>query len=120
MPYKDPRRRREYQRRWRKKRRDDWLRENGPCSKCGSWDSLEIDHKDRSKKVDHKVWSWSKARREEELAKCQVLCEGCHKEKTAAEVLPPHGSNNRYTHRKRPCRCSDCRKAHAEANSRYR
>jgi hypothetical protein len=29
--------------------------------------------------VDHRhIWHWTKARREEELAKCEVLCDVCH------------------------------------------
>lgn len=67
-----------------KRLRREWLQANGPCS-CGSWDRLEVDHVDPSKKVHHAVWTWRQERREEELKKCQALCYGCHKKKTAAE-----------------------------------
>ena len=29
-------------------------------------------------KKDHKIWSWSKQRREAEIKKCVVLCRKCH------------------------------------------
>ena len=70
-----------------KGRRKDWIEANGPCAKCGSWDRLEVDHIDPSTKVSHNVWGWSETRRLEELAKCQVLCYSCHKEKTRLYYL---------------------------------
>lgn len=82
MGYSDPVKKREYQNNWMRARRKKWLEEHGPCKECGSWDNLEVDHVDRSTKVDHKVWSWSLARMQAELAKCQVLCESCHKLKS--------------------------------------
>lgn len=45
-------------------------------------DNLEVDHIDPDQKISHKVWSWAKPRRDAELAKCQVLCNKCHKNKT--------------------------------------
>ncbi len=77
----------EYQRRWLRARKDAWLRDNGPCRSCATWENLEIDHIDpASKSVSpSKLWSRSKAFREAELAKCQVLCENCHKSKTSVE-----------------------------------
>lgn len=84
MPTKEAQR--EYQRLWMRQRRTEWLEANGPCVQCGSWDRLEVDHKDRSQKITHAVWSWSKVRREAELVKCQVLCYKCHKAKTSNEL----------------------------------
>jgi len=78
---------REYQRQWMAARRAEWFAENGPCALCGSWDDLELDHVDPATKVHHVVWSWSKARREAELAKCRALCETCHKAKSKTEVV---------------------------------
>jgi hypothetical protein len=52
------------------------------CVRCGSVESLELDHIDPATKVHHTVWDWSPARRETELAKCQVLCPPCHIVKT--------------------------------------
>lgn len=68
-------------------RRRGWLEENGPCGGCGSWDALEVDHADAATKVDHKVWSWSRPRRDAELSKCVARCNPCHKKKSAGEQL---------------------------------
>jgi hypothetical protein len=69
-----------------KPRREKWIKENGPCRCCGSWKNLEVDHKDPSQKVHHRVWSWSELRRQEELKKCQVLCHDCHLRKTVVDL----------------------------------
>lgn len=82
MPYSDPEKQREYQRLWMAKRRADWIAEHGPCVDCGSYEDLQVDHVDASVKVTHRVWSWSKARRGVELAKCVVRCNPCHVAKT--------------------------------------
>lgn len=73
---------REYQRQWVAKRREDYFADKN-CEECGSTERLELDHKDPKQKVTHRIWSWSRERREAELKKCQILCEGCHKEKTS-------------------------------------
>lgn len=70
-------------RRWVADNRAAWLQEHGPCVDCGTWEALQVDHVDASTKVTHRVWAWSKARREAELSKCVVRCESCHGEKTA-------------------------------------
>ncbi|KKN81586.1 hypothetical protein LCGC14_0318540 [marine sediment metagenome] len=93
MPYKDPEKQRKYQRERVAKARREWLEENGPCAQCGSWDGLNVDHIDRVTKVSHGVWSWSKAKRRKELAKCQILCLICHRKKTADEVAKPPKGN---------------------------
>ena len=85
MPYSDPVKQRQFQVEWIKRRREAWLQENGPCSRCGFWGELEIDHIDPEDKSDHRVWSWTEARRVRELMKCQVLCRFCHSIKTATE-----------------------------------
>jgi len=85
MPYKDKQKQIEWQVQWMRKRRENWLLENGPCAKCSLCINLEVDHIDPSEKEDHRIWSWSKERRDRELEKCQVLCHECHKEKTASE-----------------------------------
>lgn len=112
MPYKDREKQRQFQRNWKQKRRQEWLDQNGPCVQCGSNQDLEVDHKERNAKVDHKVWSWAEDRRNTELAKCQVLCEKCHKKKTALESWRPipHGTSSGY---RRHCRCVKCAKAHS-------
>ena len=117
MPYKDPETRRafqrEYQKKWMAQRRDEWFAVNGPCAKCGSWEDLQIDHKDPNKKVSHRIWSWAKERREAELAKCQAMCRKCHNKKSAEEKREPvrHGTHSAYAS---GCRCPACRQAQQE------
>ena len=84
MPYADPARRREYQKDWIAKRRSAWF-EGKTCEICGSAYGLELDHRDAASKVDHRIWSWSAARRETELAKCRPLCHECHAAKSIPE-----------------------------------
>lgn len=112
MPYKDPEKQREYARKWIAARRAEWLADKF-CVVCGSTEELEVDHIDRATKVDHKVWSWSSARREAELAKCQVLCKSCHLKKTVEEgPHAQHGTMSMY--HKYGCRCEPCREARSE------
>lgn len=86
VPYSDPQKQNEYVKAYVRRRRDAWFAENGPCASCGSWNDLQLDHKDRTTKVSHTIWGWSQKRREEELAKCQALCVTCHREKSSAEI----------------------------------
>lgn len=97
VPYKNPERRRQYerdrrgslrqyQREWYARRRAEWFADKS-CVDCGSTDRLELDHVDPTQKVSHRVWSWSAARREAELAKCVVRCSDHHKAKSATEHL---------------------------------
>lgn len=84
MPFKDKARRSQYQIEWVLKRRAEWFASNGPCRVCRSWEELQVDHIDESVKVSHRIWSWRDERRENELAKCQVLCKECHQAKSSA------------------------------------
>lgn len=112
----------EKQRKWQREHlariRAEWLEANGPCSKCGSSEQLEVDHINPELKISHNVWSWKAERRAAELAKCQVLCNTCHKKKTAADRMPSHGTDSRYTHYR--CKCEPCLAAHRIANARRR
>jgi 5-methylcytosine-specific restriction endonuclease McrA len=112
MAYKDKEKQRAFQRESIRTRRSAWLTENGPCRKCGSAENLEVDHIDRAIKEQHRIWSWSEKRRTAELAKCQVLCRGCHQEKTAGEVeyigRPRPKKHGAYALWKEGCRCDDC------------
>lgn len=109
MPYSSKEQQREYMRKWVAKRRADFFADKS-CVKCGSTDRMELDHIDPEQKVEHRIWSWSNERRKDELAKCQVLCEECHKDKTAGMVRGDfywvHGWRNTY--RDRGCRCRAC------------
>lgn len=120
MPYADPEKQREFQRKRVARIRAEWLAAHGPCCKCGSWEEIEVDHKSREEKVTHRVWSWAESRRLEELSKCQILCCVCHKAKTKSEftVEYAHGSDGMYS--KRGCRCDICRKGHRERKAEYR
>lgn len=56
----------------------------GFCVRCGSDEDLNFDHIDRDTKAFpiSKLWSVSRVRFLSEIAKCQILCVPCHKEKT--------------------------------------
>ena len=85
MPYSDPAQQLSYQNDWMKRRRIEWCNSNGPCVDCDTWENLTVDHEDASQKVSHRIWSWSKERRDRELAKCVVRCWPCHMKKSANE-----------------------------------
>ena len=111
----------EYQRRWMAARREEWIQSRGgKCAKCGSTDKLEVDHIDPSDKRwnPSKIWSRNEQDRFDELAKCQVLCFDCHKDKTVSEMPEPsHGTNTMYNY---GCRCVVCTDAAVEKSRRYR
>lgn len=70
------------------KHRSAWIQQNGPC-KCGSWKDLEIDHinpKDKTIGVNA-LWVMrpDNPKVVTELAKCQVLCWTCHRDKCRTE-----------------------------------
>jgi len=71
----------------------DWIESKGSqCNYCGSNQGpFDIDHcipkwftGDRPTK---QIWQLGKAKREEELSKCQLLCKPCHRAKTSIEHL---------------------------------
>jgi len=98
-----------------RRRRAEWFAANGPCQDCGSDRNLHAHHRNPADKTSHKVWSWSQARREAELAKCVVLCAKCHQ--NAHFGTPKHGIK-RY--KVDGCRCAICKAARAEHSRRYR
>lgn len=116
MPYKDKAAQSRYQSEWMKRRRLAWIDEHGPCVDCGGSDRLEVDHVDPALKVSHRVWSWAKARRDAELAKCVVRCYRCHKAKTKVDVMAAHGTRARYENH--GCKCSRCSAAKRRHNAR--
>lgn len=115
MPYKDKDKQREYQRQWIKSRRLEYLSDKC-CAECGESNMLElhIHHKDPTQKVSHRIWSWSRVRRDEELLKCDVLCEPCHKKKHATT----HGTERMYLAHK--CRCDICKAGYSEIRRQRR
>lgn len=107
-----------YQNTWMQNRRAQWIEANGSrCKKCGSTESLEVDHVDRKKKNYNpaRIWSLSNTKRATELRKCQVLCRACHREKTTLEQRVGHGAT-RY---RNGCRCDICRAAQRERCYEY-
>ena len=116
MPYKDKEKKREYQRNWAAARRKKYL-EGKFCAVCESTEELEVDHIDRSTKIDHRIWSWSEDRIVEELSKCQILCKTHHLEKTVEESLTTHG---RSWYKNGTCRCEICKAANAEYMREWR
>lgn len=119
MPIKDPEKRKEYARLWVKKRRDEFFSDK-QCLKCESKEDLVLHHRDPSKKEHHCIWSWSKIRRDIEIAKCDVLCNNCHVE-LHSDLLKKeitHGNYNDY--KTRGCRCSKCKEAVRLYQQEYR
>lgn len=119
MPFKNPQDAHQYKLRWTAERRATWFA-GKRCVRCGSTESLQLDHVDPLRKVDHRIWNWATERREVELAKCQPLCEECHKDKTRSEqrARVAHGTNTMYN---MGCRCDECRLAKSRTNrKRYK
>ena len=73
---------RTYCRLWIAKRRRQYF-EGKSCAVCKSTTRLELDHIDPALKISHAIWYWKESRKNEELAKCQVLCHECHKAKSS-------------------------------------
>jgi 5-methylcytosine-specific restriction endonuclease McrA len=115
MGYKSKDEQRKYQLQWMRRRREAWLQANGPCRKCGSGDRLEIDHinPDDKQRQPRDIWSRRKEIRDAELAKCQVLCEACHMDKTKRD-LGLHGIGQ-Y---RKGCRCDTCKASRRTSEKR--
>lgn len=81
MAFKDPERKKQYnttyQRQWKRKNKAAVFA-GQRCSWCNSDENLRLHHLDPQQKEDHRIWSWSKARRQAEIAKCIILCHACH------------------------------------------
>ena len=92
------------------------------CVRCGSTEKLQFDHIDRSKKFHGltEMYGHSESRFMEELRKCQLLCAGCHYEKTLEDLggssaFRTHGTLSSY----RVCRCDLCKKAKSDWTRDY-
>jgi len=112
--------RKKYQKEYRLKKKIYWMSLLGnKCSNCGSIKNLEFDHIDRKTKNFSISMMYDKKEIDviEELKKCQLLCNNCHKEKTKKEwdtgiikawrKLPDHSM---YGYSK-GCRCDICKEA---------
>ena len=105
--------------RYHERKREAFKILGGQCKKCGSKKGLHIDHRDRAKKAMsvNRMTMVSRAKFLSELKKCQLLCSGCHMEKSIKELgnkpaKGTHGTLSSY----RYCRCSKCRKAMSDYN----
>lgn len=100
---------------WRQKR-IAWAKEKlgGKCVWCSAVDNLHFDHiipKTKNAAIQKMVCS-KMEKFELELAKCQLLCANCHREKTKQNgeyslSKPQHGTATMYGNKK--CRCELCR-----------
>jgi 5-methylcytosine-specific restriction endonuclease McrA len=109
--------RKEYGRVWIANRRKEFFKDK-KCENCGSTENLEPHHINPELKKDHKIWSWSEKRRNEELKKCKILCQSCHKIETK-EWYKKNRKHGRswYNH---GCRCPICFSAQQEHNRQRR
>lgn len=116
MPFKNPAKKTEYQREWYAARRAKALEMlGGKCVKCEATEDLELDHIDPATKFTHRIFSYSWAKIEAELKKCQLLCAPCHFEKTLAFISTAGGTwATRKNHHKKGCGCRSCREMRGE------
>lgn len=103
--------------RYAKRRKEAIIRLGGSCVDCGSLEELEIDHIDPSLKdfALSEGSSYSDARWNAELEKCQLLCKACHTAKHNSKF--PCGTAQRFW---RGCRCDGCRKAKNNYDKEYK
>ncbi len=115
MPCSNKLKHNEYQRLRIQKRRASYFKDKY-CNFCSSIENLELDHIDPKTKVSHYIWAWSLQRIDIELAKCQILCRSCHRNKTKLEQTT-HGVSS---YKKRKCRCHICKLAMSLSRKRYK
>jgi hypothetical protein len=105
-----------YMREYRKKRKElGYELLGGVCVRCGSNKNLQFDHITPEGKVNE-ISSMLTTKLEvflEEIKKCQLLCYGCHLEKTLenGDLIHnrqtwSHGLNGYINHK---CRCEVCK-----------
>jgi hypothetical protein len=80
----------------------------GACVQCGSTEGLQFDHVDPETKLGNvtDMLMYRLERLDAELAKCQLLCQPHHSEKTSSSHGVPHGGGKAG---KRGCKCEPCR-----------
>ncbi len=89
----------------------------GKCIECGSTENLEFHHRDRKDKtfsVGGSAWNTTVERFNQEVAKCDLLCDECHKRKHSAKNT--HGTLSAY----RYCHCDICKDAKRKYTVEYR
>lgn len=114
----------EYHREYYKKRRQeilDYL--GGACVVCGTSDSLEVDHINKTEKSFNISKKMSVKNNSTELDKCQLLCQKHHREKTSRENSGfTHGTRHGYMNHRCTCpKCSAAKRAwYDERNAKRR
>jgi hypothetical protein len=101
----------------RRERRKNFFKDK-ICEFCSGTDHLELDHRVPSKKIDHKIWTWSEKNLLKEIKKCRILCRHCHRLRHLSSRRSKHGTCGRYT--RYSCRCKKCCAAKAQDNRKYR
>ena len=102
MPYKDKQKQLAYQRKYYAKTKGRYmpkqlerkldnrnyirsLKDNKPCVDCNvpyRYYQLDYDHKDKKKINVGRISTHSKAYIDKEIAKCDLICANCHRERT--------------------------------------
>ena len=87
------------------------------CVQCGSKSNLQFDHIDKATKIIGIADMLSHGRKKlnDELKKCQLLCQSCHNKKTLKDMgwqdsRTEHGTPRSYNH----CKCELCKAVHRE------
>jgi 5-methylcytosine-specific restriction endonuclease McrA len=117
MPYNDPEKQRESNTRWRATCREFFVDYMGRvCNHCGDTDGpFDFDHINPADKK-YSINTIITRKKEfvfEELAKCQLLCKKCHKDKTAKDRRAHITEHGIYSMYKIGCRCQPCKDANA-------
>lgn len=89
----------------------------GKCKECGGTKNLQFHHRDPKSKtftIAGSMWNASQEKLEEEVEKCDLLCENCHKKKHSAKDT--HGTISSY----RYCHCEICKEANRKYTTEYR
>jgi hypothetical protein len=119
---------REYDRkRYREKRDAIIARLGGKCVRCGSITSLQLDHVDPALKsfdISTKADHVDAKELDREINKCQLLCKGCHLDKSIREKghvpLSERGHGHISMYRNGGCRCDLCKSAINKAHIQYK
>jgi len=115
--------------RYHKRRQEIIDQLGGKCSGCGSFDNLEIHHKNRNEKsfpIGEKLHTMNKNELAQEIIKCILLCKNCHNIQTLKDLdrtrtidengnILIHGTISSYKH----CKCDICRKIHSDYCKKY-
>lgn len=110
--------------RYHKRKAKAIMQLGGVCVDCGTDKNLHFDHIDPNTKsftLGQRLSSVSEKKLQEELDKCQLLCQTCHELKSINELgnkvaKGAHGTVSSYLY----CKCSECREAKAMSNKAQR